>query len=85
MRSSPGLLITCWSAMDDTHADQAQAQLRAGVYGRLSETYDAAESVPTQMVRGAGHARLRGWAVVATFKMTATRRLRNSSGTGSGS
>ena len=54
--------------MDDTQADRAQAQLRAGVYGRLSETYDAAESVPTQLDRGAGHARRRGWTVVATFK-----------------
>jgi len=62
--------------MDDTQADRAQAQLRAGVYGRLSETYDAAESVPTQLDRGAGHARRRGWAVVATFRMTGTPRLR---------
>ena len=54
--------------MDDTRAGRAQAQLRAGVYGRLSETYDAAESVPTQLDRGAGHARRRGWAVVATSK-----------------
>jgi site-specific DNA recombinase len=54
--------------MDDTQADRAQAQLRAGVYGRLSETYDAAESVPTQLERGTGHAERRGWAVVATFK-----------------
>ena len=54
--------------MDDTQADRAQAQLRAGVYGRLSETYDAAESVPTQLDRGTGHAARRGWAVVATFK-----------------
>src|SRR2546429_9791215 len=54
--------------MDDTQADRAQAQLRAGLYGRLSETYDAAESVPTQLDRGAAHAARRGWAVVATFK-----------------
>src|SRR6266496_2049980 len=54
--------------MNDTQADRAQAQLRAGVYGRLSETYDAAESVPTQLDRGADHAARRGWAVVATFK-----------------
>jgi DNA invertase Pin-like site-specific DNA recombinase len=54
--------------MDDTRADRAQALLRAGVYGRLSETYDAAESVPTQLDRGTGHARRRGWTVVATFK-----------------
>jgi hypothetical protein len=54
--------------MDDTRADRAQAQLRAGVYGRLSETYDAADSVPTQMDRGTCHAARRGWTVVATFK-----------------
>ena len=42
--------------MDDIQADRAEAQLRAGVYARLSETYDAAESVPTQLDRGAGHA-----------------------------
>src|SRR2546421_3377246 len=54
--------------MDDTQADRAQAPLRAGLYGRLSETYDAAESVPTQLDRGAGHAGRRGWIVVATFK-----------------
>ena len=54
--------------MDEMQADRAQVQLRAGVYGRLSETYDAAESVPTQLDRGAGHAGRRGWAVVATFK-----------------
>src|ERR1700755_665370 len=54
--------------MDDTQEDRAQAPLRAGVYGRLSDTYDAAESVPTQLDRGAAHAARRGWAVVATFK-----------------
>ena len=54
--------------MDDTQADRAQAQLRAGLYGRLSETYDAAESVPTQLDRGTDHAARRGWTVVATFK-----------------
>ena len=37
--------------MDDRQADRAQAQLRAALYGRLSETYDAAESVPTQLDR----------------------------------
>jgi hypothetical protein len=46
--------------MDNTRADRPQAALRAGVYGRLSETYDAAESVPTQIERGAGHAARRG-------------------------
>ena len=54
--------------MDDIQADRAEAQLRAGVYARLSETYDAAESVPTQLERGTDHARRRGWAVTATFK-----------------
>ena len=54
--------------MDSTQADRAEAQLRAGVYARLSETYDAAESVPTQLERGTDHARRRGWAVTATFK-----------------
>ena len=29
-----------------------EAQLRAGVYGRLSETYDAALPVPTRLERG---------------------------------
>jgi DNA invertase Pin-like site-specific DNA recombinase len=38
------------------------------LYGRLSETYDAAESVPTQLDRGTDHAARRGWTVVATFK-----------------
>src|SRR5258705_9350609 len=54
--------------MDDMQADRAQAQLRAGLYGRLSETYDAAESVPTQLDRGTDQAARRGWTVVATFK-----------------
>jgi hypothetical protein len=54
--------------VDDTQADRAEAQLRGGVYGRLRETYDAAESVPTQIERGAGHMARRGWTVVATFK-----------------
>src|SRR5256714_13664898 len=54
--------------MDETQVDRAEAQLRAGVYGRLSETYDAAESVPTQLDRGTGHAARRAWTVVATFK-----------------
>ena len=54
--------------MNDIQADRAEAQLRAGVYARLSETYDQAESVPTQLERGTGHAQRRGWAVAATFK-----------------
>jgi DNA invertase Pin-like site-specific DNA recombinase len=54
--------------MDHRQALLAKAKLRAGVYGRLSETYDAAESVPTQLERGTEHATRRGWHVVATFK-----------------
>ena len=38
------------------------------MYARLSETYDAAESVPTQIERGTDHATRRGWIVAATFK-----------------
>ena len=38
------------------------------MYARLSETYDAAESVPTQLERGTEHAQRRDWQVVATFK-----------------
>src|ERR1017187_10055606 len=55
-------------SMDEIRTDRAEAQLRAGVYARLSETYDAAESVPTQLEHGTGHATRRGWTVVATFK-----------------
>ena len=54
--------------MDSTQADRAKDQLRAGVYARLSETYDAAESVPTQIERGTDHATQRDWTVAATFK-----------------
>jgi len=54
--------------MSSTRADRAEAQLRAGVYARLSETYDAAESVPIQLERGTEHAARRGWTVAATFK-----------------
>jgi site-specific DNA recombinase len=54
--------------MSDTPHDSTDAQLRAGVYARLSETYDAAESVPTQLANGARHAERRGWRVTATFK-----------------
>jgi hypothetical protein len=54
--------------MNDMLADRAKAQLRAGVYARLSETYDAAESVPTQLERGTDHPQRRGWMVAATFK-----------------
>ena len=38
------------------------------MYARLSETYDTAESVPTQLERGSEHATRRGWTVAATFK-----------------
>ena len=38
------------------------------MYARLSETYDAAESVPTQVERGTDHAQRRGWQVAAVFK-----------------
>lgn len=38
------------------------------MYARLSETYDAAESVPTQLERGDAHAVRRGWTVAARFK-----------------
>jgi site-specific DNA recombinase len=54
--------------MDATQADRAEAQLRAGVYARLSETYDAAESVPTQLEHATKHAERRGWQVAAIFK-----------------
>jgi site-specific DNA recombinase len=43
-------------------------QLRAGIYARLSETYDAAESVPTQLANGERHAERRGWVVAGRFK-----------------
>jgi len=54
--------------MDAIQEDGAKPQLRAGIYARLSETYDAAESVPTQLANGAKHAERRGWRVVARFK-----------------
>jgi DNA invertase Pin-like site-specific DNA recombinase len=54
--------------MDDRQELLAKARLRAGVYARLSETYDEAESVPSQLERGTGHATRRDWQVVATFK-----------------
>jgi len=43
-------------------------QRRAATYARLSETYDAAESVPTQLASADRHAQRRGWHVVARFK-----------------
>ena len=37
------------------------------MYARLSETYDAAESVPTQLERGTDHAQRRSWQVAAIY------------------
>jgi len=54
--------------MDVTHQEGAKPQLRAASYARLSETYDAAESVPTQLANADRHAQRRGWRVVARFK-----------------
>ena len=54
--------------MDDTQQDSAEPQLRAASYARLSETYDEAESVPTQLANADRHAERRGWRVVARFK-----------------
>ena len=39
--------------MDATHQETTEPQLRAAMYARLSETYDAAESVPTQLLANA--------------------------------
>jgi len=54
--------------MTATPHDSREPQLRAALYARLSETYDAAESVPTQLANGERHAERRGWHVVARFK-----------------
>jgi site-specific DNA recombinase len=54
--------------MDDTHQASTEPQLRAASYARLSETYDEAESVPTQLANADKHADRRGWRVVARFK-----------------
>jgi site-specific DNA recombinase len=54
--------------MGTNQQDGTDVQRRAGVYARLSETYDAAESVPTQIERGTAHAQRRGDRLVATFK-----------------
>ena len=48
--------------------DNTNPPLRAALYARLSETYDAAESVPTQLANAEKHAGRRGWQVVARFK-----------------
>jgi hypothetical protein len=39
------LLLVIWTL----HREGTEPQLRAASYARLSETYDAAESVPTQL------------------------------------
>ena len=54
--------------MGDTRQDDTKQQRRAASYARLSETYDAAESVPTQLANAGRHADRRGWHVVARFK-----------------
>ncbi len=59
------IVMESWTALRQTGR---KAQLRAGVYARLSETYDAAESVPTQLERGTDLATRRGWMVVAILK-----------------
>ena len=56
------------AAMDGKQQDTTTSQPRAALYARLSETYDAAESVPTQLANGDRHAERRGWRVVARFK-----------------
>ena len=54
--------------MSDTQQQSTEPQPRAVLYARLSETYDAAESVPTQLANGERHAGRRGWRVVARLK-----------------
>jgi len=54
--------------MDGASQQSTQPPLRAALYARLSETYDAAESVPTQLANAERHADRRGWRVVARFK-----------------
>jgi hypothetical protein len=50
----------CAQTFTGCPARSGSSPLRAGVYARLSETYDAAELVPTQIERGTDHARRRG-------------------------
>jgi hypothetical protein len=38
--------------MSDALHDSTQPQPRAALYARLNETYDAAESLPTQLSNG---------------------------------
>jgi site-specific DNA recombinase len=54
--------------MDASPKQSTEPQLRAALYARLSETYDAAESVPTQLVNADKHAARRSWRVVARLK-----------------
>jgi site-specific DNA recombinase len=54
--------------MDATPQQSTEPPLRAALYARLSETYDAAESVPTQLANADRHAARRGWRVVARLK-----------------
>jgi site-specific DNA recombinase len=51
-----------------TQGDRRKSSSGRAYTAALSETYDAAESVPTQLDRGTGHTAQRGWTVVATFK-----------------
>ena len=55
------------------------------MYGRLSETYDVAESVLPQLDRGTGQTARRGWTVVATFKDDGYSAFKEITLTGSGS
>ena len=53
--------------MDGTHEGRTEPQLRAASYARLSETYDEAESVPTQLAnadKARGAARVAGGGTV---------------------
>jgi DNA invertase Pin-like site-specific DNA recombinase len=54
--------------IDGTPRQTTKPQLRAALYARLRETYDAAESVLTQLANADRHAERRGWQVVARFK-----------------
>ena len=59
------IMMELWTTCRQTGRKPSSGR---AVYGRLSETCDAAESVPTQLERGTAHAERRGWTVVATFK-----------------
>jgi DNA invertase Pin-like site-specific DNA recombinase len=54
--------------MNASPKQSTEPPLRAALYARLSETYDAAESVPTQLANADKHAERRGWRVVARLK-----------------